>query len=160
MPPVKDFFDATKRERILEDAIKKTKGKGEFTFAFGIGKSGSCLAIDFRNEHTPEKFLKEIKKTEFKDKFVVGKASINGKVIEMKSLHSKNKVKPIEVKDFLANVKGTVSQAKIDGKGDDDPTTRGAAGGKAEEASKQKEQAQMELKQAIKDIDKLLRALN
>lgn len=157
MVAVKDYFDPKKRDKLLLDAIKKSKGKGEFPFAFGLSKTGGLLAIDFRDEHGPDKFLKEIKKTEFKDKFIVGKASIKGKVIEMKGVHNKNKVKPKEVKDFLAALKTTVTRAIIDGKGDDDDEPQGKQ--KPDATSKAKAQVHDELKVSMKEIDKLLAAL-
>jgi hypothetical protein len=114
----------------LAQALKKGKGGGELPFAFGVGKSGALLAIDFRNEHPTDKFLAELKKTEYKDKYLVGTASIDGTVLSITTIHSKATIKPKEIKEFLANVKSPVNRALIDGQGEEEsgPMAAGADG--------------------------------
>ncbi len=120
MPPIQDYFDPQKCQKLLEDALKKSKDGDKRPCAFGVGKSGAILALDFRNEHSPEKMLKEIKKSEFKDKFLVGTATIKGKIIDITTVEKKGNVKPKEIKEFLSGVKSTVSRAIIDGAADEE----------------------------------------
>jgi len=120
MPPVQDYFDPQKCKKLLEDALKKSKDGDKRPCAFGVGKSGAILALDFRNEHSTDKMLKEIKKTEFKDKFLVGTATIQGKIIDITTIEKKGNVKPKEIKVFLSGVKSTVSRAVIDGAADEE----------------------------------------
>jgi hypothetical protein len=144
MPPVKDFFDPEKRQKLLEDALKKSKDGDQRPCAFGAGKSGAFLALDFRNEHSPEKMLKEIKKSDFKDRFVVGTATIRGKIIDIKSLEKKGNIKPRDIKQFLASgIKSTVSRAIIDGAADEEDQTAG--NGESTTTQTPREQRRIEL---------------
>jgi hypothetical protein len=144
MPPIKDFFELDKRQKLLEDALKKSKDGDERPCAFGVGKSGAFLALDFRNEHSPEKLLKEIKKSEFKDKFVVGTATVRGKMIDIKSLEKKGNVKPKDIKQFLASgIRSTVSRAIIDGAADEEDQR--VNGGAPSTAQTPREQRRIEL---------------
>ena len=102
MPPVKSYFDKNKCNELLKEAFKKSKDGADRPFAFGIGKSGSFLALDYRNEHTPEKILKEIKNSEFKDKFLVGHASISGKTLNITTVKKKGSIQPKQIKEIYA----------------------------------------------------------
>jgi len=154
MPPIKDFFDPDKRQKLLEDALKKSKDGDQRPCAFGVGKSGAFLALDFRNEHSPEKMLKEIKKSEFKDKFLVGTATIRGKIIDIKSLEKKGNIKPREVKQFLASgIKSTASRAIIDGAADEEDQM--AQRGGSSTAQSPREQRRIELDALEKELGQL-----
>jgi hypothetical protein len=167
MPAVKAYFDPKTRDSLLQEAIKKTRGKGEFPFAFGLGKSGALLAIDYRDEHGPDKLLKEIKKSQYKDKFVVGTAAINGKVIEMTAIHKKNKIKPIEVKDYLKELQSPLSRAILDGHSDDDNGASDAAiqaepatiDATTDGAAAEKEQLIASVDKAIEELDEIISSL-
>jgi hypothetical protein len=158
VPPLKDYFDPKKSKDLVEDALKRAKGTGEKPFAFGMGKSGPFLAIDYRDEYTVEKFLKEIKMSEFKDKFIVGTAVINGPMLELKTIEKKGTIKPKEVKEFLKGVKSPVSRAMIDGAGDEPESGPGANAGNAAIAEQRKTMLK-EITALNAEVEQLLKEL-
>jgi hypothetical protein len=150
VPAIKDYFETGKRQKLLEDALKKSKDGDKRPCAFGIGKSGAFLALDFRNEHSPEKMLKEIKKTDFKDRFIVGTATIQGKIIAITSVEKKGSIRPKDIKEFLTSgIKSKVSRAVIDGVADEEDQ---ATGGAFDSASVQIEQRRVELTELEREL--------
>jgi hypothetical protein len=153
VPAIKDYFEADKRQKLLEDALKKSKDGDKRPCAFGIGKTGAFLALDFRNEHSPEKMLKEIKKSDFKDRFLVGTATIQGKIIEITSVEKKGSIRPKDIKEFLTSgIKSKVSRAVIDGAADEEDKQ---SGGAASTARMPLEQRRVELSELEKELAKL-----
>ncbi|MAD80371.1 MAG: hypothetical protein CMJ50_05945 [Planctomycetaceae bacterium] len=126
MPTIKNYFNG---KVDLDEALKRAKGR-QCAFAFGIGKSGSMLVLDYRNEYTTAKFEKELKKTDYKSKYIVGTALVDGKIIQMKSEFKKNSIKPKDVKDYLAENKLKVTRAVIDGKGSEEDEDQKGGGKK------------------------------
>jgi hypothetical protein len=88
------------------------------------------LVLDYRNEYTTAKFEKELKKTDYKSKYIVGTALVDGKIIQMKSEFKKNSIKPKDVKDYLAENKLKVTRAVIDGKGSEEDEDQKGGGKK------------------------------
>lgn len=112
------------------------------------------MALDFRNEHSPDKMLKEIKKSDFKNRFVVGTATIRGKTIDIKSLEKKGNIKPRDIKQFLASgIKSTVSRAIIDGAADEENQTAEGNGSSTEQLPR--EQRRIELDALERELEAL-----
>ena len=123
MAAIKDHFNG---KVDLDFALKQVKGK-KCAFVFGIGKSGSWLALDYRNQFDVQKLEKELKKTDYKSKYIIGTACVNGKVLELATEKKKNNIRPIDVRDFLVEKKLRVTRAVIDGAGSEEKDGKDAA---------------------------------
>lgn len=101
---IKALFDTEKRDGLLEGAFKRIRAKkeGEYPFVFALtGPKEAILVLDWRNETTPEKLMKEARK-ERPRKLIAGKAKLNGKSLELQVAQKKGTVKAKDVREFLA----------------------------------------------------------
>ena len=121
------LFDEKRRDALLQNALKKAKAqKGkEFPFAFGMmGDQKSILVVDWRGQFDLDKLVKEMRKAK-PQKMIVGKATVIGKVLQLKVEQKKGTVKPKDVRDFL-NSKSGLSVSKATILGEEEPNAESA----------------------------------